>query len=292
MHPAPFDYFAPESLDEAVGLLHRYGDEAKVLAGGQSLIPMMNLRLLQPAYLIDINGLGNGTPQHRKGAVTIPALTRQRAIERDGIVRSRCPVIADSIGFIGNVRVRSRGTVGGNLAHADPSSELAVAGLASGGSVTVRGTNGSRDISLDDLFVTYLTTSLEPSELITEIHVPVMQPNSGWAFVEMARRAGEFAIVNVAALMTLDGSTQRVKAVSLALGGVSDRPISMTSQISELVVGSDSRSFTAAADKAASLVEPRDDVHASGEYRREMVRVYVKRALDLARQRAERSRSA
>jgi carbon-monoxide dehydrogenase medium subunit len=289
MYPSPFEYHAPSSVAEAVGLLQRYGDEAKVLAGGQSLIPMMNLRLLAPAHIVDINGLENGGPTVEGDALRIPALTRQRTIEHGALVKEHSPVLADAVRFIGNVRVRTRGSVGGNLAHADPSSELSVAALASGASVTITGPNGSRSAPLRDLFVTYMTTSLDLDELVTELRVPVMGRETGWSFLEMARRAGEFAIVNVAALVTLDRSDGSSAAVSVVLGGVSDTPVDVTDEVSEVVVGSrGNHTFAEGGTKAANAIEPRSDIHASAKYRKELVRVYVTRALELAYNRARR----
>ncbi|MDQ4027234.1 MAG: xanthine dehydrogenase family protein subunit M [Actinomycetota bacterium] len=288
MYPSPFEYHAPSSVGEAIELLQRYGDEAKVLSGGQSLIPMMNLRLLTPAYLVDINGVENGTLQLDGDALRIPALARQRTIEYGANVREHCPILADAVRFIGNVRVRTRGTVGGNLAHADPSSELSVAALASGASVTITGPNGSRGAPLSDLFVTYMTTSLELDELITELRIPVMGRDTGWAFLEMARRAGEFAIVNVAALVTIEPKNGSPVAVSAVLGGVADTPVDVSDEISEAIVGSsDAGAFAEAGSRAASAIEPRSDIHASSEYRKELVRVYTARALELAYDRAQ-----
>jgi CO/xanthine dehydrogenase FAD-binding subunit len=287
MYPSPFEYHAPPTVGEAVELLQRYGDDAKVLAGGQSLIPMMNLRLLAPACLIDINGLKNGGPVLDDDALRIPALTRQKTIEHGALVREHCPILADAVRFIGNVRVRTRGTVGGNLAHADPSSELSVAALASGGSVTITGPNGPRSAPLRDLFITYMTTSLELDELVTELRVPVMGRQTGWSFLEMARRAGEFAIVNVAALVTIDSTNGSPVAASAVLGGISDTPVDVSDEISEVVRGSSGAgAFAEAGRRAANAIEPRSDIHATGEYRKELVRVYTTRALELAHNRA------
>jgi CO/xanthine dehydrogenase FAD-binding subunit len=287
VYPSPFEYVAPSTVDEAVQLLQRYGDEAKVLAGGQSLIPMMNLRLLSPAYIVDINGLENGGPMLDGDALRIPALTRQTTIEYSPLVREHCPMLADAVRFIGNVRVRTRGSVGGNLAHGDPTSELSVSALASGASVTITGSNGSRSVPLPDLFLTYLTTSLQVDELVTELQVPAMGRDTGWAFLEMARRAGEFAIVNVAALVTLDRSDGTVTAASVVLGGVSDTPVDVTPEISDVVVGADGNSAVLEAGRrAADAIEPRGDIQASADYRKEIVRVYVARALQLAHNRA------
>jgi aerobic carbon-monoxide dehydrogenase medium subunit len=288
VYPAPFEYLVPDTVPEAIDLLRQHGDEAMVLAGGQSLIPMMHLRVLQPSYLVDLNALGDGSPRREGDTVVFPALTRQRVVERHPLIRNACPILADAVGFIGNVRVRSRGTVGGNLAHADPSSELICAALASGGVVRVAGPSGERIVGLDELLVTYMTTSLQPAELVTELRVRAMGARTGWAFLEMARRAGEFAIANVAALVTLDENRRRVANISLVLGGVSDRVVDVTEAAAEAMVNeiASSEAFRGVAEHVTRLVDPRDDVHASAHYRRDVVRVFSRRALELAYRRA------
>jgi carbon-monoxide dehydrogenase medium subunit len=289
LYPAPFDFEAATSVEEAVHLLEVHGDEAKILAGGQSLIPMMNLRFLSPSVLIDVNALESGGPHRHNGTVVIPALTRQRIVENSPEIRRSCPILVEALRYVGNVRVRNRGTIGGNLAHGDPSSELSCAALALGGRATVTGPDNTRSLPLEDLFVGYLTTSLEPSELITELRVPVIQKGTGWSFLEMARRAGEFAIVNVACLLTMDSSDGRCKGVSLVLGGAGDTPVDISREATEILVGDEvgSRDFGDVGRLAAEACEPRSDVHASAEYRRKIVPVFAKRALELARRRAQ-----
>lgn len=291
MYPSPFEYESPSSVDEALGLLERYGDDAKVLAGGQSLIPMMNLRLLRPRVLVDVNALDGGVPRVDNGTLTIPAFTRQRTVERSALVQEHCPILPDAIHYIGNVRVRNRGTIGGNLAHADPSSELSCAALALGGYVNVAGPKGTRSVQLRNLFVSYLTTSLDPAELIMDLSVPVIGSDTGWAFLEMARRAGEFAIANVACLMSVDPVGGECTGVSLVLGGVSDTPLDVSGQAEELLVGRKpfGQTFDDVARRAQDASDPRDDVHASAEYRRKVVRIYARRALELAYRRAQDS---
>jgi CO/xanthine dehydrogenase FAD-binding subunit len=288
LYASPFEFHAPTSIEEALSLLGRYGDEAKVLAGGQSLIPMMTLRLVSPSVVVDVNALDDGGLRLQDESLSISAFTRQKAVERSDVVRRGCPILADAIRYIGNIRVRSRGTIGGNLAHGDPSSELSCAALAAGARVTVVGPKGSRSVPLKDLFVAYLTTSLDPSELITEVMVPTMGADTGWAFFEMARRAGEFAIVNVACLMSVDPSGQQFTRVSLALGGVSDTPLDVSREAEDVLVNerTSERAFNEVARRAQAVADPRDDVHAPAEYKRKVVGVYVRRALELAHQRA------
>lgn len=288
MHSAPFEFHAATSVEEAVGLLDLHGDEAKVLAGGQSLIPMMNLRYIDPGVLVDVNGLERGGPREEDGQIVISAFTRQRAVERDAGVRRRCPILVGALRHVGNVRVRARGTMGGNLAHGDPSSEVSCAALASGAKLSVVGPSGTRFLPLEDLFLDYLTTSLAPSELITELRIPAMDENTGWAFLEMARRAGEFAIVNVACLVSVRPSDGLCTRVSLVLGGVDETPWDASARAAEVLVGRepDAQSIDDVAQLAADSCRPRSDVHSSADYRRKVVRVYARRALELATERA------
>jgi aerobic carbon-monoxide dehydrogenase medium subunit len=288
LHTAPFEFQAASSVEEAVGLLELHGDEAKVLAGGQSLIPMMNLRYIYPGVLVDVNGLEGAGPREEDGQIVISAFTRQLAVERDAVVRRGCPILVDALRHVGNVRVRARGTLGGNLAHGDPSSEVSCAALASGARLSVAGPSGTRFLPLEDLFVAYLTTSLAPSELITELRIPAMDENTGWAFLEMARRAGEFAIVNVACLVSVGPSDGLCTRVTLVLGGVDETPRDASARAAEVLVGQepDARGMDEAAKLAADACHPRSDVHASAEYRRKVVRVYARRALELATERA------
>lgn len=288
MYASPFEFHAPTSIEETLSLLDRYGDEAKVLAGGQSLIPMMTLRLVLPSVVVDVNALDDRGLRIQDETLSISAFTRQKTVERSDAVHQSCPILADAIRYIGNIRVRSRGTIGGNLAHGDPSSELSCAALAAGASVTVVGPKGSRSVPLKDLFVAYLTTSLDPSELITEVIVPTMAADMGWAFFEMARRAGEFAIVNVACLMSVDPSGQQFTRVSLALGGVSDTPLDVSREAEDVLVNErpSERAFDEVARRAQAVADPRDDVHAPASYKRKVVGVYVRRALELAHERA------
>jgi len=287
VRPAPFEYVVPRSVDEALDVLEGSGEEAKVLAGGQSLVPLLHLRMLRPSVLVDINRLDLGTPRVEDSTVVIPATTTQRAAERSALLEERCPLLGEAIRHVGNVRVRSRGTVVGSLAHADPSTEIGCAALAMRGEVRARGGTGERSIALDDLFVTYLTTSLEPTELITELRVPALAPGTGWAFEELSRRAGEFAIVDAAALLRVDGKG-RCEEVELAVAGVGERPLRVSSTAAEVLVGSAPTDdlLTEVAGRVAASVECRGDIHASSSYRREMLGVFVNRALRRALHRA------
>jgi len=276
-----FDYVAARSYDEAVRLLAAGGDDAKILAGGQSLMPMLNLRLAHPDLLIDINQADQRPPSVADGVLRLPALTRHRTLLEHDLVRRGCPLLAGAIRHVGNVRVRNRGTIGGSLAHADPTSELGACALVTGARVVIRGPDGERTVPTDELFDTYWTTTLAPGEVITDVLIPVTRPRQGWSFQEMVRRTSDFAIVAVAALVELDERADTIAAARVALAGVADR---VTLAEPDLLAGlashrHDNGDVDAAAGAIADRLEPATDVHASGEYRRRLARVLVARAL-------------
>ena len=284
MYPAPFEYTRPETYDEAVSLLTHHGEGAKVIAGGQSLVPMMHLRFARPDLLIDIAGLDRTrAPRVADGWLHIPAQARQRVIERLPTVGRAAPLVATAAAHTGNIRVRSRGTIGGNLAHADPSSEISCAVVALGGSVDIIGPEGARSVAATDFFVSDFTTVLEPTELISSIRVPAISESTGHGFAEFARRAGEFAVVNAAAVVTL-GADGRCTAAAIACGGVGARILDGTSAATDLLVGHTPtpERISATAAEVAALSRPRDDHQASASYRRKMVEVFTRRALGSA----------
>jgi aerobic carbon-monoxide dehydrogenase medium subunit len=280
-----FDYVAAESYDEAVRLLAAGGDDAKILAGGQSLMPMLNLRLAHPDLLIDINQADQRPPSVADGVLRLPALTRHRTLLEHDLVRRGCPLLADAVRHVGNVRVRNRGTIGGSLAHADPTSELGACALVTGARVVVRGPDGERTVPADELFDTYWTTTLAPGEVITDVLIPVARPRQGWSFQEMVRRTSDFAIVAVAALVELDEGADTIAAARVALAGVADR-VTLAEPDPLAGLASGNGDVDAAADAIADRLEPATDVHASGEYRRRLARVLVARAIRQARARA------
>jgi len=286
-----FDYVAAGSYDEAVRLLAAAeGDrEAKVLAGGQSLMPMLNLRLARPDLLIDINQADQRPPSVADGVLRLPALTRHRVLLEHDLVRRRSPLLACAIRYVGNVRVRNRGTIGGSLAHADPTSEIGCCALALSASVVARGPAGERTLPVSELFDTYWTTTLDPAEIITDVLIPAARPRQGWSFQEMVRRTSDFAIVAVAALVELDEAANTIAAARVALAGVADRvTLADPDLLAGLAGGQANRNgdVDAAAAAIAGRLEPATDVHASGEYRRRLARVLVARALREARARA------
>jgi CO/xanthine dehydrogenase FAD-binding subunit len=287
-----FDYIAADSYDEAVRLLADGGDEAKILAGGQSLMPMLNLRLVRPELLIDINMADDRRPSVADGLLRLPALTRHRVLLEHDLVRRDCPLLAEAARHVGNVRVRNRGTIGGSLAHADPTSEIGSCALATGAQVVIRGPDGDHTVPASELFVSYWTTALASCEIITDLLIPVRRPGQGWSFQEMVRRTSDFAIVAVAALVELDERAAAIAGTRVALAGVADR---VTLADPELLAGLAGRTLTdgrgdeaadAVAARIAGRLEPPDDVHASAGYRRRLARVLTARALREAYARA------
>jgi carbon-monoxide dehydrogenase medium subunit len=286
MKPAPFRYAAPESLDEAVTVLERSGDEAKVIAGGQSLVPMMAFRLATPAILVDLNGVTElEYVRHEGDELVMGALARHRSIQDQGWLRRRCAMVADGVDLIGHPAIRNRGTVGGSLAHADPSAEWPAILVALDGWVVAAGPNGRRTIAASDLFETYFTTTLAPGEILVEAGIPLGEARAGSCFVELARRHGDFAIAGVAAMVTIDDSY--MAGARLALIGVRDTPVRARAA-EALLEGAapTAEAFAAAADSVAGEIDPVSDLHGSADYRRHVAGVLVQRALRTAVDRA------
>jgi len=276
-----FEYVAAGSYDEAVRLLAENGEEAKILAGGQSLMPMLNLRLAHPELLIDINPADQRPPALENNMLRLPALTRHRVLLEHDLVRQHCPLLADAIRYVGNVRVRNRGTIAGSLAHADPTSEIGCCALATGARVVALGPAGERTVPASDLFAGYWSTTLAPEEIITDVLIPAARPRQGWSFQEMVRRTSDFAIVAVAVIVNLAERTGDRASATVALAGVADRVVLADP---ELLTGDPDES----AARIADTLDPADDVHASGAYRRRLARVLVSRALREAAARAAR----
>jgi len=279
-----FEYVAAGSYDEAVRLLATGGEEAKILAGGQSLMPMLNLRLAHPELLIDINPADQREPSMADGLLRLPALTRHRVLLEHDLVRQHCPLLAEAVRHVGNVRVRNRGTIGGSLAHADPTSEIGCCALATGAQVVVRGPHGDRTVPVSELFAGYWSTTLAPAEIITDVLIPVARPRQGWSFQEMVRRTSDFAIVAVAVIVNLAERTGAIAAANVALAGVADRVVLADPGLTGSAASD--AAIDAAAARIADTLEPADDVHASGAYRRRLARVLTARALREASTRA------
>ncbi|MBI2462263.1 MAG: xanthine dehydrogenase family protein subunit M [Candidatus Rokubacteria bacterium] len=280
MKPPPFEYHAPPSLEEALTLLREHGDEAKALAGGQSLVPLLNFRLARPRHLIDLNRIPSlDYIREDDGALAVGAMTRQRAVERSPLVRERCPLLAEAMPLVGHFQIRNRGTVGGSLAHADPAAELPAVVTALRGALVARRPGGQRVIPAERFFVAYLTTALEPDELLVEARFPAPPPRSGSAFLEVSRRHGDFALVGVAAVVTLDEGGVLTHA-ALALTGVGPTPV-LAEEAARVLVGDrpTPQAFEAAARKVSEGLRPDADLHASAEYRRHVAGVLARRAL-------------
>jgi len=276
--PARFAYHAPATVDEAIALLTRYGGEAKLLAGGQSLMPLMNFRLARPAALIDLNAIASlAYIREDDGQIRFGAMTRQRAIEFSPVVRRRLPLLAEATALVGHLPIRTRGTIGGSIAHADPSAEYPAVLAALDGVVVARGPRGERTLRASELFQSYLTTSLGPDEMLVEVRLPAMPDGAGFAFEEFSRRHGDFAIVGIAATVIRQGDRYTARLVTAGAGPVPTR-LRQAEEILEREGFSDA-AIEAAARRAAELVEPDTDIHASAAYRRNLTRVLTGRAL-------------
>jgi carbon-monoxide dehydrogenase medium subunit len=278
MKPPRFDYHAPRSVDEAVALLARYGGDAKPLAGGQSLVPLLNFRLARPAALVDLNRIASlAGIREVDGHVAFGAMTRQRTVEFSPVVARRLPLLAEATRWVGHLPIRSRGTIGGSIAHADPSAEYPAVLTALEGTVVARGPKGERVLTSGALFQTYLTTSLGPDEMLTEVRLPAMPAGAGWAFEEFARRHGDFAIVGIAAALWRQDGRWTVRLATAGAGPVPVRLRGAEEILERDGVGD--RAVAAAAAQAAELVRPDSDLHASADYRRNLTRVLTERAL-------------
>lgn len=292
MKTGAFAYEAPQTVDEALALLAEHADDAKVLAGGQSLVPLLAMRLARPTVVVDVNdvaGLSDIRPLD-DGGVALGALTRERAAELSSVVAEHVPVLAEALPMIGHVSIRNRGTVGGSLAHADASAELPAVAIASGAEMTVRSARGERTVAADEFFVGHFTTALDDDELLTEVRFPAGPPGAGWAFHEIARRHGDFALVGVAAMVTLE--QDRIREARLVMMGVADRPVRATTAEAALAgqhVAHDV--FEAAAQEATRDLDPASDLHGSSEFRRHLASVAVRRALSSAVTRAAVTRT-
>ena len=288
MKPAAFEYFRPQTVDEALALLAEHAGDAKPLAGGQSLIPAMNFRLATPAVLVDLNALSD-LAYINAGAddVRIGGMTRQRAVERSAAVARAVPLLAETMPFIAHPAIRNRGTVGGSLAHADPAAELPAVMLVLNAGFGLRSQTGSRIVPADEFFTGLFSTAIEPGELLTEIAIPNAARRSGFAFQEISRRHGDFALVGVAASVTLD-QQGRCAGARIALLSVGDRPI-LAQHAANSLLGQEPSSETirAAADAAATNdIDPSSDIHASARYRRQLANVLTRRVLTRAFDRA------
>lgn len=288
MKPAPFEWYPATTTAEALALLAEHGHDAKPLAGGQSLIPAMNFRLARPAVLVDINGIAelSGVAAQPDGMLRIGAMTRQRALERSGVVASHAPLVAEALPWVAHAAIRTRGTLGGSIAHGDPAAELPAVLTALGARYLLQSSAGQRWLAADEFMTGLFVTALEPGELLVAIEIPPMAPRTGWAFLEMARRHGDFALAGVACTLTLD-SADICQGARIAAFGVGDGPV-MCVKAAAVLVGAapEPKVIGEAAAAVAAEVDPPSDIHASGEYRRSLTEVLTRRALTRAAERA------
>jgi CO/xanthine dehydrogenase FAD-binding subunit len=287
MKPAPFKYIAVTSLEHALSLKAEHGDDAKFLAGGQSLMPAMNFRLARPAVIIDVNGIDDlAGIRPSGGAIRIGPLTRYRTLQRDAAFARACPLIGEALPHIAHPQIRNRGTIGGNLSHADPASELPAIAVALNARFCLRAAKRERWVEASAFFVGALTTDLQPDEMLVEIELPLPRPRTGSCFMEIARRRGDFAIVGVAATMTL-GEQDQCTDVRLAFCGVGETPIDASAVTNSLIGHAPTEA--AIPDVAAAvqaMIDPGGSVHASADYQCHIAGVLTERALTAAHQRA------
>jgi carbon-monoxide dehydrogenase medium subunit len=286
MKPAAFEYHAPTGVEEAVALLGDHGDEAKVLAGGQSLVPLLALRLARVDHLIDVNRIESLAGIHLGTGIEIGATTRHRTAERSPVVQEHAPVVSAALRFVGHAAIRNRGTIGGSLAHSDPAAEMPAVLLALNGSVVARSRRGSRVIPAAELFTGFLSTSLAPDELLTTVQLPAWAPGTGWSVQEFARRSGDFALVGTVCVLAL-GKSSRVDDARIAMFGVADTVV-RAAAAEQLLVGETACSslWQEAAESAAASLHPPADLHGTSDYRRHVAMTLVRRALEQAAVRA------
>ena len=285
MKPAPFAYFAPASTEEALALLGEHGYDAKLLAGGQSLVPTMNFRLAQPAVLIDLNRIAPlfYITEQPAGGLSIGAMTRQRSVERSELVARHAPLLHAAMPWIAHVQIRNRGTIGGSLAHADPAAELPAVAVALNARFRIRNTGGERWVPAQEFYIGLFTTDIAPDEMLVEVEIPPLAPRTGCAFDEFARRRGDYALAGCAATLTLDeaGRCADVRLVYLSVG---EGPVLAVSAAQALLgeTPTPARLAEAARAAAASDIEPLGDIHASAAFRRHLAQVLARRVLENA----------
>lgn len=287
MNPAAFEYHRAQSVDDAIALLGRYGGESKLLAGGHSLLPVMKLRLAEPAHLIDIGALNSLRGVRADGdGLWIGALTTHHDLEREPLVRERFPLLAETASMVGDRQVRNRGTFGGALAHADAAADYPAAVLAAGCEMIARGPNGERAITVDDFFVDFLMTALEPDEILTGVRVPARATRSGGAYQKLASQASGYATVGVAVLVALDDGGRCTDARIGVTGAVASARRATATEEALIGAALDPAAIATAADLAAVGLEILGDFHASAEYRMTVLRGLTRRALQTATERA------
>jgi carbon-monoxide dehydrogenase medium subunit len=285
--PARFEYFDPKTLGEVFTLLATDGEGTRLLAGGQSLVPLMNMRLARCRRLVDLNQVEDlAYVRERVGGLAIGAMTRQETAERSALVAARSPLLAEALPLVGHPAIRNRGTIGGSLAHADPAAELPACAVALEATVELAGPRGRRTVAAGDFFRGYLETAAMPDEVLTEVVIPALPPRSGCAFQEVARRHGDFALVAVAVVVTADAAGGCVRA-RLVFAGVGSRPVRLEAPEARLVgTRCEAGAVAAAAEAVRDGLRPESDLHGSADYRRAVAATLARRAADLAWRRA------
>ncbi|HXV83036.1 MAG TPA: xanthine dehydrogenase family protein subunit M [Candidatus Binatia bacterium] len=287
MIPASFDYIAPESLDEAVRLLAAHGEEAKLLAGGHSLLPLLKARLVKPKLLVDLGKIPDlGNISQEDDEIVVGALTTHYQIESAALLKTKCSLLPETARTIGDVQVRNRGTIGGSLAHADPSADWPAAILALGGELKLIGPAGERRIVAEEFFLSAMTTVIEPTEILTEIRVPVLLQRSGSAYLNMAQQASGFAIVGVAVWLRV-AQNDRCEDIGIGVTGLSEKPF-RARPVEEQLRGNKltARLIEKSAAQVAEGSDPLEDLHASAKFRVNLARVYTSRAIHQAAKKA------
>lgn len=285
--PAPFDYLTPQTLDEAIRALASHGEEAKLLAGGHSLLPIMKLRLANPSLLIDLSKIsGLNAIKQEEDKITIGALTTLYQIESSELLKEKCPVLSQTARTIGDVQVRNRGTIGGSLAHADPAADIPAAVLALGGELRLRGAERERWLHVEEFFLGLMSTALNPAEVLTEIRVPVLSGRSGTAYLKVPQKASGFAIVGVAVWLKLDENGV-CEDIGVGITGLDAKPF-RAKRAEETLRGKKlaPRLIEEASSQVTQGVDPLDDIHASAEFRGHLARLYCARAIEKAAKRA------
>jgi len=285
MYPAQFEYHSPASIQEAISLLGRLKDDAKILAGGHSLIPMMKLRLAQPKHVIDMRKIpGLSGIKEDGGALAIGALTTHYAVESSSLLKQKCPLLSETAGTIGDPQVRNMGTIGGSLAHADPAADYPAAVIALGAELVAEGPKGKRTIKVDDFFKGLLTTALQPEEILVGIRIPSWPAGTGRAYMKFPHPASRFAVVGVAAVVTADG-----KKVGVGITGAGTKAV-RAKGVEAALAGKtlDAATIKAAAEKAPDGVDVQADLQGSVEYKTHLLKVYCRRALEAALSRAKK----
>lgn len=284
MKPPRFRYCAPDLLDEALALLDQYGEDAKVLAGGQSLVPLLNMRLAGPAYVIDINHISElNYIEPEDGYLAIGATARQQQAERASLVKERHPLLVEAIRHIGHIQIRNRGTIVGSIAHADPAAELPALLICLNGEAVAQSIHGERVMKAEEFFTGYLSTGLNPEEMLVEVRFPWIAPQSGWAFMEFARRSGDYALVGAAAVVTPSLDDHCMYA-HISYLGISSSPICVRG-VENILIGTqlDEQTLEQAAEIARSAVSnDMEDIHATVDYRRALTAEITKRVLRAA----------